>query len=129
MHPRDRASRPGTTPWKTMLVRLRFASVKFIFCSVSRYMMLMLLPLSTIHLVNSTSSIKGLMTMAYWFSVGIRSGWSILSQVIGTSDQRTYWGTGGRVAIRILREVFYCRTVGVPRKVWYTGAFFAKGFL
>src|SRR3954471_4266874 len=112
-----------------VLVRLRFASVKFIFCSVSRYMMSMLLPLSTIHMVNSTPSIKGLMTMAYWFSVGIRSGWSVLSQVIGISDQRRYWGTGGRVAIRILREVFYCRTVGVPRKVWYTGAFFAKGFL
>src|SRR3954464_12690548 len=95
MHPRNRASRPGTTPWNTVLVRLRFASVKFIFCSVSRYMMLMLLPLSTMHLVNSTPSINGLMTMAYWFSVGTRSGWYILSQVIGTSDQRRYWGTGG----------------------------------
>src|SRR3954462_750524 len=118
MHPRDRASQPGTTPWKIVLVYRRLASVKFILCSVSRYMMLMLLPLSTIYLVNSTPSIKGLMTMAYWFSVGTRSGWSVLSQVIGTSDQRRYWGTGGRVAIRILREVFCCRTVGVPRKVW-----------
>src|SRR3954468_7138383 len=118
MHPRDRASQPGTTPWNMVLVRLRFASVKFIFYSVSRYIMLMMLPLSTIHLVNSLPSIKGLMTMAYWFSVGMRSGWSILSQVIGTSDQRRYRGTGGRVAIRILREVFCCRTVGVPRKVW-----------
>src|SRR3954470_9889112 len=27
-------------------------------------------------------------------------------------------GDWGRVAIRILREVFYCQTVGVPRKVW-----------
>src|SRR3954468_16571368 len=117
MHPRDRASQPGTTPWKMVSVRLRFASVKFIFYSVSRYMMLMLLPLSTIHLVNSTPSIKGLMTMVYWLCVGIRSGWSVLSQVIGTSDQRRYWGTGGRVAIRILREVFCCQTVGVPRKV------------
>src|SRR3954462_7065249 len=113
MHPRDLASRPGTTPWKRVLVRLRFASIRFIFCRVSRYMMLMLLPLSSIHLVNSTPLIKGLMTMAYWFSVGIRSGWSVLSQVMGTSDQRRYWGTGGRVAIRILIEVFCCQTVGV----------------
>src|SRR3954464_5708213 len=105
MHPRDRAYRPGTTPWKMVLVRLRFASVKFIFCSVSRYMMLMLLPLSTIHLVNSLSSIRGLMTMAYWFSIGMRSGRSFLSQVIGISDQRENWGTGGRVAISILMEV------------------------
>src|SRR3954466_582257 len=110
MHPRDRASRPGTTPWKMVLVRLRFASVKFIFCSVSRYMMLMLLPLSTIHLVNSTPSFKGLMTMAYWFSVGIRSGWSVLSQVIGTRPAHVL-GDWGRVAIRILREVFCCWTV------------------
>src|SRR4051812_20967759 len=101
-----------------VLVRLRFASFKFIFCSVSRYKMLMLLPLSTIHLVNSTPSIKGLMTMVYWFSIGIGSGWSVLSQVIGTSDQRMNWGTGGRVSIRILREVLCCRTVGVARKVW-----------
>src|SRR3954465_13053606 len=129
MQPRDRASRQGTTPWNTVLVPLRFSSVKFIFCSVSRYMMLMLLPLSTMHLVNSTPSINGLMTMAYWFSVGTRAGWSVLFQVIGTSDQRRYWGTGGRVAIRILRGVFCCRTVGVPRKVWYTGAFFTKVFL
>src|SRR3954464_6592145 len=78
-----------------VLVRLRFSSIKFIFCNVSRYMILMLLPLSTIHLVNSTPSIKGLMTMAYWCSIGVRSGWSVLSQVIGTSDQCRYWGTGG----------------------------------
>src|SRR4051812_29594831 len=95
MHPWDQASCPGTTPWNTVLVHLRFASVKFIFCSVSRYMIFMLLPLSTMHLVNSTPSINGLMTMAYWFSVGTRSGWSVLPQVIGTSDQCRYWGTGG----------------------------------
>src|SRR3954463_1252381 len=94
MHPRDRASRPGTMPWKMVLVHLRFASVKFIFCSVSRYMMLMLLPLSTIHLVNSTPSIKGLMTMAYRFYLGIRSRWSILSHVIGISSLRRYGGLG-----------------------------------
>src|SRR3954468_25009165 len=117
MHPRDRATRPGTTPWNTVLVCLRFASVKFIFCSVSMYIMLMLLPLSTMHLVNSTPSINGLMTMAYWFSVGTRSGWSVLSQVIGTSDQHKYWGTRGRVAIRILREVFCCRTGGAKESV------------
>src|SRR3954470_2312947 len=97
MHPRDQASRPGTTPWNTVLVRLRFASVKFIFSSVSRYMMLMLLPLSTMHLVNSTPSINGLMTMAYWFSVGtvwvvrpVPSYWNLRpAQVLGN------WGESG----------------------------------
>src|SRR3954467_2855576 len=109
MHPRDRASRPGTMPWNTVLVRLRFASVKFIFCSVSRYMMLMLLPLSTMHLVKSTLSINALMTMAYWFSVGTKSGLSVLSQVIGSYDQLRYWGTGGRVGAGGLREDSCCR--------------------
>src|SRR3954468_9419453 len=118
MHPRDQASRPGITPWNTVLVCLRLYSVKFILCSISRYMMLMLLPLSTIHLVNSLPSIRGLMTMAYWFSIGMSSGLSFMSQVIEIFDQRRNWGTGGRVANSILMEVFCCRTVGVPRKVW-----------
>jgi hypothetical protein len=93
------ATTPGTMPWKGARLGCSKDLDNPIWSKFFRNRMFRELPWSTRTQLSLTSMMMGQTMRGYHVGFGTKSGWSMQSKVMGTSDHLRYSGVAGEIAM------------------------------